>query len=193
MSSIERRLARFIANERIVVPVIWKLFLVQVLAPFRGQQLHFVLDNTPIRSDLTIVYLGLVVHSRVLPVAWAVMPAQTKWDEGHWQIVGRLLDQVSLHLPDTFCTLIADRGLTGMALVQLCRSRGWHYLLRVCGEHTCRRYFKGKLEKSWKRFEHIVLKPGYRWYGKARVWQEETLDTYISLIWEAGCDEPWLL
>ena len=27
MSSIERRLARFIANERIVVPVIWKLFL----------------------------------------------------------------------------------------------------------------------------------------------------------------------
>ena len=29
MSSIERRLARFIANERIVVPLIWKLFLEQ--------------------------------------------------------------------------------------------------------------------------------------------------------------------
>ena len=78
MSSIERRLARFIANERIVVPLIWKLFLAQVLAPFRGQQLSFVLDNTPFRDDLTMVYLGLLVHSRVLPVAWAVMPAQTK-------------------------------------------------------------------------------------------------------------------
>jgi hypothetical protein len=110
MSSIERRLARFIANERIVVPVIWKLFLAQVLAPFRGQQLSFVLDNTPIRSDLTIVYLGLLVHSRVLPVAWAVMPAQTKWDEGQWTIVGRLLEQVSLHLPETCWTLLADRG-----------------------------------------------------------------------------------
>ena len=85
MSSIERRLARFIANERLVVPVIWKLFLAQVLAPFRGQQLYFVLDNTPFRDDLTIVYLGLLVHSRVLPVAWAVMPAQTKWDEGQWE------------------------------------------------------------------------------------------------------------
>ena len=136
MSSIERRLARFLANERIVVPVIWKLFLAQVLAPFCGQQLHFVLDNTPIRSDLTIVYLGLVVHSRVLPVAWAVMPAQTKWDEGQWQIVGWLLDQVRVHLPDTCCTLLADRGLTGMALVKLCTARGWHYLLRVCREHT---------------------------------------------------------
>jgi hypothetical protein len=30
MTSIERRFARFIANERIVVPLIWKLFLAQV-------------------------------------------------------------------------------------------------------------------------------------------------------------------
>src|SRR5712691_4795492 len=193
MTSIERRLARFIANERIVVPVIWQLFLAQVLAPFRGQQLHFVLDNTPFRDELTIVYLGLLVHARVLPVAWAVMPAQTKWDEGQWQIVGRLLDQVSFHLPDTSCTLLADRGLAGMPLVKLCTSRGWHYLLRVCAEHTCRRYFNGKLEQSWKRFEHIVLKAGSRWYGKARVWQEETLDTYVSLVWDPGCEEPWLL
>src|SRR6266567_410550 len=158
MSSIERRLARFIANERIVVPLIWKLFLEQVLA-----------------------------------VAWAVMPAQTKWDEGQWQIVGRLLDRVCLHLPDTSCTLMADRGLAGMPLVKLCTSRGWHYLLRVCQEHTCRRSFNGKLEQSWKRFGQIVLKPGYRWYGKARVWQEESLDTYVSLVWDIGCEEPWLL
>ena len=110
MSSIERRLARFIANSRIVVPLIWKLFLAQVLTPFRGQALAFVLDNTPFRDDLTIVYLGLLVHSRVLPVAWAVMPAQTKWDEGQLDIVGRLLEQVRVHLPDTCWTLIADRG-----------------------------------------------------------------------------------
>ena len=193
MTSIERRLARFIANERIVVPVIWKLFLEQVLTPFRGQQLYFVLDNTPFRDDLTIVYLGLLVHSRVLPVAWAVMPAQTTWDEGQWDIVGRLLDQVSVHLPDTCCTLMADRGLAGMPLVKLCTARGWHYLLRVCVEHTCRRYLRGKLEQSWKRFGQIVLKPGYRWYGKARVWQEETLETYVSLRVGHDCEEPWLL
>jgi hypothetical protein len=156
MTSIERRLARFIGNARIVVPLIWKLFLAQVLAPFRGQQLHFVLDNTPFRDDLTIVYLGLLVHSPVLPVAWAVMPAQTKWDEGQWDIVARLLDQVSMHLPDTCCTLIADRGLAGMPLVKLCTARGWHYVLRVCAEHPCRRFFHGKLERTWKRFGQIV-------------------------------------
>jgi hypothetical protein len=193
MSSIERRLARFLANERIVVPLIWKLFLAQVLTPFRGQHLYFVLDNMPFRDELTIVYLGLLVHSRVLPVAWAVMPAQTKWDEGQWNIVGRLLDQVTVHLPETSCTLLADRGLTGMALVKLCMARGWHYVLRVCADHTCRRYHRGKLERTWKRFGQIVLKPGYRWYGKAQVWQELTLETYVSLVWDHGREEPWLL
>jgi Transposase DDE domain len=193
MPSIERRLARFIANERIVVPAIWNLFLAQVLTPFRGQQLYLVLDLTPFRDDLTIVYVGLLVHSRVLPLAWAVMPAKTKWDTGQWEIVGRLLDQLSLHLPATSCTLMADRGLAGMELVKLCKLRGWHYLLRVCGEHTCRRYLNGKRETSWKRFEHLVLKPGYRWYGKAQVWQEETLETYVSLVWDKGCEEAWLL
>src|SRR5438034_11508921 len=37
MTSIERRLARFIAHKRSVVPLIWKRFLAQVLAPFRGR------------------------------------------------------------------------------------------------------------------------------------------------------------
>jgi hypothetical protein len=193
MTSIERRFARFIANERIVVALIWKLFLAQVLAPFRGQKLSFVLDNTPFRDDLTIVYLGLLVHSRVVPLAWEVMPAQTTWEEGQWEIVGRLLDRVCVHLPETSCTLIADRGLSGMALVKLCQKRGWHSLLRLCQEQTCRRYLNGKLEKSWKRFEQIVLKPGYRWSGKARVWQEETRETSVSLVWDKGWEEAWLL
>lgn len=193
MTSIERRLARFVGNSRVVVPLIWKLFLAQVLTPFRGQRLHFVLDNTPFRDDLTLVYLGLLVHSRVLPVAWAVMPAKTTWDEGQWAIVGRLLDQVRVHLPNTSCTVIADRGLTGMPLVKLCTARGWHYLLRVCAEHTCRRYVHGKLERGWKRFGQIVLKRGYRWSGTARVWQEETLETWVSLLWDPEYEEPWLL
>jgi hypothetical protein len=110
MTSIERRLARFLANERIVVPQVWKLFLAQVLAYFRGKKLSFVLDLTPFQDELSIVSIGLLVHSRVLPVAWTVMPAKTKWEEGQWQIVGRLLDQITIHLPETSCTLIADRG-----------------------------------------------------------------------------------
>jgi hypothetical protein len=80
-----------------------------------------------------------------------------------------------------------------MPLVNLCTARGWHDLLRVCAEHPCRRFFDGNLERCWKRFGQIVLKRGYRWYGRARVWQEETLDTCVSLVWDPDYEEPWLL
>src|SRR5439155_23228161 len=121
----------------------------------RGQKLWFVLDMTPFNEDATIVYIGLLVHSRLLPVAWCVMPGQDKWSEGQWQSVARLLDQIIPYLGEVDCTLIADRGLVGSPLVQICRDRKWHYVLRVCKEHTCRRKLGSKNSwSSWCRFEH---------------------------------------
>ena len=43
-------------------------------------------------------------------IAWAIKPAMEKWEEKQWTIVARLLDQVSAHLKEVDCTLIADRG-----------------------------------------------------------------------------------
>ncbi len=65
MTSIERRLARFIANERVQVSKIWKQFLTQVLPYWQGKPVQLVLDCTPFDDRATIVYLGLLVQSRV--------------------------------------------------------------------------------------------------------------------------------
>jgi hypothetical protein len=193
MTSVERRLERFVANEGIVVTDIWQQFLAQILPSWRDRPLYFVLDCMPIDSRAVLVYLGLVVHSRVLPVAWRVMPAQEEWTQGQWELVGHMLDEVRPHVGQAQCTLIADRGLAGFPLVQLCRDRHWHYLLRVCKEHTCRRWMGGRWSKEWRKFAHIILKPGQQWYGRAQVWQETTIETSISLVWEPGYEEPWLL
>ncbi len=194
MTSIERRLARFLANERIVVPKIWKQFLTHVLAYFRDKPLRFVLDMTPFNDEATIVYIGLLVHSRLLPVAWSVMPGQEKWDTGQWEIVACLLDRVIAQIGQADCTLIADRGLVGAPLVKRCRDRKWHYLLRVCKEHTCRRQFGRKPGWSnWCRFEHFIHRKGQQWYGWAQVWQEDTIETYVSACWNEEAQEAWLL
>jgi hypothetical protein len=94
MPSIERRLARFVANKSVVVTQIWDQFLEQVLVFWRDQRLLFVLDCTPCGEHATIIYLGLLVHSRVLPVAWCVMPGQTEWEQSQWDLVVGLLDRV---------------------------------------------------------------------------------------------------
>lgn len=123
MSSIERRLARFVANESVVVTEIWNQFLEQVLAYWRERHLLFVLDCTSCGQYATIIYLGLLVHSRVLPVAWCVMPGQIQWTQSQWELVAALLDRVRPYVGQAECSLIADRGLAGFPLVQICQQR----------------------------------------------------------------------
>lgn len=193
MPSIERRLARFIANDRIEVGQVWNQFIAQVFPFWRDHKLRFVLDLTPFNDEAVIVYIGLLLHSRVLPVAWATMPAQSKWQERQWAIVERLLDGIIPHLGKAQCTLIADRGLVGAPLVKICQQRGWHYLLRVRKSDTCRRKMGKHFCGTWSRFDSFIRKPTDRWSGRAIVWQEEPIETNISAYWDPAFEEGWLL
>ena len=193
MRSHERRLERFVGNSRISVPTIWKLFLAQVLVSFRDKPLMLVLDCTPIDDRACIVYVGLLAHSRVLPLAWRVMPGQEHWEERQWDLVAAMLDEIGEQVGAAECTLIADRGLSGMPLVKLCTQRHWHYLLRIAKEHTFRRRLPGKKWSRWMACEQLVRKEGQRWFGRVQLWQDEPLDTYLSAVWEPGHKEGWLL
>jgi hypothetical protein len=124
--SIERRLTRFLANEHVAVVPVWTCLLAQLLLCFRDRRLVFVLDATPLDARACVVYLGLLVHSRLVPVGWQVMPLQETWEERQWTIVGTLLDRVIAAVGAADCTLIADSGLAGFPLVQLCQARQWH-------------------------------------------------------------------
>jgi hypothetical protein len=120
------------------------------------------------------------------------MPAQAEWEQGQWEIVACLLDSVIPYLGEAECTLIADRGLAGFALGQVCQARKWHYLLRVCKEHTCRRWIAGKWS-AWTPLSQIILKKGQQWFGRIQLWQDETIEPFGSLVWEPEHEEAWLL
>src|SRR5713226_7747552 len=101
MPSIERRLARFVANERIEVSTIWKQFLSHSLPYWKGKAVRVILDGTSVDERASIVYVGLLVHSRVLPLAWRVMPMQEHWGEatvGSGGRTARLGESASLAL-----------------------------------------------------------------------------------------------
>ena len=51
---------------------------------------------------------------------------------GHCGTAG---DRVSVHLPDTSCTLMADRGLAGMPMASLHVSRLALSVARLCGTY----------------------------------------------------------
>jgi hypothetical protein len=190
--SIERRLSRFLANQQISVVPLWTHLLGQFLRFWREQRLVFVLDATALDDRVTVLYLGLLVHSRLLPVSWQVLPVHEPWEQRQWGVVGALLDRVIPHLGSADCTLLADRGLVGHPLVQLCQQRGWHYVLRLSAAHTCqpsrRRWARG-----WIPCRHLVPQRGCHWYGAVQLWQEHPLAAQISATWEPGQKDPWIV
>lgn len=192
MVSHERRFQRFVANERIEVESCWNSFLQQVLPFWHNKPVTLVLDLTPYTDEATIVYVGLLVHSRLLPLAWCVMPQQEKWDQGQWQILAHLFEQLAPYFSSSDCTLLADRGLSCLKLIHLCNTVGWHYVLRIKNEEWFRRKFRHSYH-GWHQGKSLVKKVGDHWYGKILLWKEHAFEIWLSACWEAGYEEAWFL
>jgi len=190
--SIERRLQRFLSNEHIEVEDIWEQFLAQVMPYWQNQPITLILDITPFEEHAQVVYVGLLQQSRVLPLAWKVMPGQEEWEQGQWEIVAALFEHVARALGEADCTLIADRGLSCLTLIQLCQAHGWHYVLRIKQAEYAQRKRYGTFQ-GWQTCSEIVAHTGQSWFGTVRLWKEHAFETQLSAVWEEGHDEAWFL
>jgi hypothetical protein len=171
---------------------VWTRLLGTVLAAWRERRLVFVLDATALDDRATIRYVGLLVHSRLLPVSWQVLPVHEKWEQRQWDVVGALLDRLIPFLGAADCTLLADRGLVGHPLVHRCQERGWHYLLRLSAAHTCQPA-RRRGAPTWIPCSRLVPQRGRQWYGSVRLWQERPLVAQLSATWEPDQREPWIV
>lgn len=130
--STARRLARWLASATVPRAALWTPLLPALLADQAGHELVLVFDPTPHKDLATILVLGLVVPKRVLPLAWRVMPQHDPWPEPLLPQLLALGREVQAALPPgCTVTLVADRGLTGAGLLDVCRALGWHFVLRV--------------------------------------------------------------
>jgi hypothetical protein len=190
--SHERRMQRFTENERIDVDACWKTFLEKIFPFFQKKKLFLVLDNTPYTKEDTIVYLGILIYGRTLPIAWCIMPQQEHWDRSQWEIVETLFQQVAPYLQGAECTLLADRGLSCLELMRLCQRQAWHYVLRLKQEEWFRKKFRHCFH-DWAQCKQFIKKAGEQWYGEVLLWKEHQLRTGLSICWEEGYKEPWIL
>jgi hypothetical protein len=118
--SIERRLERFLSNTKIETEKTWNDFLQVVMPFFRGKPLRLMIDLTPYEEHAQVIYIGLLQHSRVLPLVWKVMPGQTKWEQGLWDCIEELFKRLAPHIGETDCTIIGDSAFGCFPMVSLC-------------------------------------------------------------------------
>jgi hypothetical protein len=190
--SIERRLERFLSNKKIETEETWDEFLGQVMPYFRGTPMQLVIDLTSYEEHAQVIYIGILQQSRVLPLVWKVMPGQDKWDQGLWECIDHLCERLAPHLGETPCRIIGDSAFGCFPMVKLCEKYQWQYLFRICGEHTCEHWSRGRLLPTCSVSE-LVKEPGKRFYGHIRLWQEQQIETNLSACWEAEEEEPLLV
>lgn len=98
---------------------------------------------------------------------------------------GKLFTHLQLHLASCDCTLIADLGRCSILLVQMCQAQHWYYLLHIGKAHTYQCWLCGRWT-DWVSYYVVGHRSGQHWFGRVRVFREQTLETYLSSVWDEG-------
>jgi DDE family transposase len=155
--------------------------------------MRVIIDVTPYEEHAQVIYVGLLQHSRVLPLVWKVMPGQQKWEKGFWDCMDELFERLAPHMGSADCTIIGDSAFGCFPMIQLCQQYHWHYLFRIAGQHTCqRRSSQGQFGASVAVCK-LVREPGKRFHGSVRLWQSESIETELSIFWGMAEEEALIV
>jgi len=193
--SIERRLLRFLTNPQIIVVPLWTHLLGQFLRFWRDRRLVFVLDATALDDRASVLYLGLLVQSRLLPVSWQVAPVHQKWEQRQWAWSARCSTTSSpiWEAPTARCWRIA--ASSDIPWSSCVRSVAGSMCF-VCLRHTRvsprtgagRR--RGSRAIAWSRG---VGGSGTAPSGSVRLPAGAPLLAQVSASWESEQNEPWIV
>jgi len=202
--STERRLGRLLANAAITVDRLWQPLLPHLLAPWTGTEVTLVFDPTPLGTRWTVLWVGIAHHRRVLPLAWRLVPQQEDWPEKLSPLLAPLLDRIAAALPaDCHVTLLADRGLSGPTVLDLCQARGWAVVVRLnVGETQAHRLRLAAVDATadasrWGeecRLWDVAGAVRSRWTSAVQIFKGAGWRTgYLTVYQRPGLTERWVL
>jgi hypothetical protein len=179
-SSIERRLERFLSNARIDTEKTWDTLLAQIMPFFRQEPMQLIIDLTSYEEHAQVIYIGLLQHSRVLPLAQdGSCQGKKRGIKAYGTVSKNCLSVLLLILEKQNVRLSATAHAGCFPLVKLCEKYGWHYLFRICAQHTCQKWScKGQLLPSCP-VSDLVSQPGKGFHGPVRLWQEDPIETRL--------------
>jgi hypothetical protein len=198
VSSTERRLRRFLANPAVRVATLWTPLLPVLLARWAGQAVVLVFDPTPYRADWTVLWVGIVVHRRVLPLSWHIVPQQEPWPEKLATLLPALLAPIAAALPPgCHVTLLGDRGVCGPTFIDAAQARGWDVLLRLNVGATQAHRLRvrdaagpGQEVRLWD----WVVQVGSGWWGPVQIFKDAGWrEGWLTVHRRPGMREWWIL
>lgn len=188
-STVQRRLERFIDNQRVDLRLSCQAWSRWLIGQVGHGRVILLVDETSVGQHLSVMMVGLAYQGCCIPLAWWCYHEQA-WPMKQVDLIGELLSWVAAGVPAGCVPLVqADRGIgCSPELVRVVRGLGWHFLFRV-QKATRFRTLEGK--------EHRLvdlIRPGQCWSARGAVFKKAGwLPATVHLIWRAGYAEPWCL
>jgi hypothetical protein len=203
--SSERRLGRFLANPAVSVERVWHPLVPQLLAGWAGQEVPLVFDPTPLGQTWTVLWVGIVRHRRVLPLAWRLVPQQDPWPDPLGPLLRPLLAMIAAAVP-AGCpvTMLGDRGVSGPTLWDACRELGWEVVLRLnVGDRQANRLrlvadaSEPEAASAWDPEQRLWDWAGQArsgWHGPAQIFKPASWRTgFLTGYQRRDAPERWVL
>lgn len=159
-----------------------------ITAGWADKRVALALDVTNLGDRFHVLAVAVVYRGCSIPVAWAVLPANTKdpWNP-HWV---RLLDQVAGALGGGWTVLVlTDRGLESADLFRAITGRGFHPLMRAKAGGSFR-------PDRWHKFYPLAsfaTREGDRFAAAGTAYKSAPLGCTLLACRVAGCADAWLV
>ena len=159
-----------------------------------GTQMALTLDATNLEDRFVVLAVSVVYRGIGIPVAWAVLPANTKgaWREEWWRLLRLLQPAVP---PEWTVIVLADRGLSSSGLYQQIVRLHWHPFLRI---NSTAKFQPGKKYRWYWLLE--LLGPAGRptrqqWQGYGSCFRDTAsrIDCTLLAWWGEQYEEPWFV
>jgi hypothetical protein len=189
-SSLERRLQRWLANDRLQLTSLLELWMKWVLRLWGSAPLLVLVDETKLGDHVAVMMVGAAYHAGAIPLVWRAYVTSDYPLEGQVALMQGLLNQVRALLPTSQPLLVlADRGLgTSPEWQQRLSENGWDYLLRV------QRSTLARLTNHPAQPLRRLVSYGQQWSGHVQVFKKAGWQwKWVYLVWEVGYSQPWCL
>ena len=188
--TVQRRLERWLANERINWSVCCREWTQWVVSRYMGEEFLLLVDETKIGQNLSVMVVALAYRGCSIPLAYWCYHPKLWPDGGQVGLINELLSWVLEALP-TGCIPIVevDRGIgTSPELVRSILALEWHFLFRV------QRHTKVVVHGQERSLHHLVNGAGQHWSGQGKVFKKAGwIEATLHVIWEPGYQEAWFL
>jgi len=188
--SVERRMRRWVGNQRIGTNVYFVPFAQALLVGLAHRPLVLVMDGSPVGRGCMALIVGVVYQRRVLPLAWVVY----KGKKGHAPATRHqeVLELVKPLIPAQSTVILLGDGEydTPEMLTWVDTQTTWFFVSR-----TAANILVSTVSEEWFALSTWNLQPGdLQVAAEARFTQRKAAGPYLVIgWWDAQHDEPLYL